>query len=148
MFYFNIYIMKKIFFLSFLIVFIVSCKSVETTWGGFAYQVGADKLSGKYPMFLTMKQNGNKIKGTTLFFLPDDPSVYVTMQFKGTINNDVYQIKETKILDAAKIDGSWLTKDFNLRIKEEYGEQILTGDWISNTGQEGKGAIKLKKAKK
>lgn len=118
----------------------------KSIWGGFAYQRDRNRLESSYPMVITMEQSGKKIKGTTYFSLPDDPSVFVKMQFSGFQRNDTFYLKEDKILEAARISGEWLTKDIVLYEIEEEGIFYLYGTWQANANSVSNGTMKLKKA--
>lgn len=139
--------MKTLILSIFLALLLSACKVTHTTWGGFATQTDAQGLRASYPMLMTMSQQGKKVKGTTLFFFADDPSVYVKMRYAGSVDGNTYSLKETKILDAASISGIWLTKDMELSLADSDDTPALSGTWKGNNAS-GEGGLALKQTKK
>jgi len=122
--------------------------SQKSVWGGFAYQDDRQGIASSYPMLLEMKQSGDKFKGTTLFFLANDPSVYVKMKFKGEMINNEIILTETEITDCSKINGQWLTKEMTLKFESPDNEDKLVGSWVATESNINFGRIVLKKSLK
>lgn len=137
--------MKKIFFALFFLLSSIGFAQ-KSVWGGFAFQNDRNRLESKYPMVITMSQSGSKIKGTTYFTFPDDPSVFVKMRYSGYKKNDTLYLKEVKIMEATHISGEWLTKDIVLYEIEEDGIFFLYGTWKAHANSVSNGTMKLKKA--
>jgi hypothetical protein len=138
--------MKKIIFFILGIAFGLPGFSQKSTWGGYAYQRDQNRVQSSYPMVITIEKSGNNIKGTTYFSFPDDPSVFVKMQYSGFRKNDTMYLKEDKILEATQIQGEWLMKDFILySVPEEDG--YLYGTWKARSNSISNGTMKLKMSK-
>lgn len=121
--------MKTIFFLASLLI-LASCTVVKATYGGNATQ-NQQGLSDNYPMIMELEFRGNKVKGTSFFMLPNDPSSFVYYAFKGTKSGDEISISEYKIIKGTQIAGSWLKKDMKLKITNDENGQVLVGTWVA-----------------
>ena len=112
------------------VMLVASCSVVKSTYGGNATQ-NQQGMSNTYPMILELEIRGNKIKGTSFFMIPNDPSTFVYYAFKGTKNGDELSIQEYKILKGTEIAGTWLKKNMKLKITNDENGEVLLGTWVA-----------------
>ena len=112
----------------------VLAQDISGKWTGIMYQ-DPDGLIEAYYYEFNLKQDGDKVKGTSYVTFKDDPLVNGLMQVEGTFDGTYFTYKETKILKEMGISdyGVWCVKTAQLKFKKVGSNYQLSGDWEGKT---------------
>jgi hypothetical protein len=102
--------------------------SVEGTWLGYLVQDRRPD-SEEFKIRFELKQEGNRVSGTTFIYVAKSPEYRATMHIEGNVYGAVFVFHETRIIaEKHPLDWDWCLKDGRLTLRREGNYWRLEGE--------------------
>lgn len=98
-------------------------------WKGFLWQTQGG-IARKYGFEMWIKQDNNKISGTSYIYLLNNPKSFAKMNFFGNCRHRNANFQEQQILQKQITTGKWCIKNGSLFYEKKNQIRTLSGTWF------------------